>query len=102
MRSVSIRQARGIERRAKAWKTLVATKQADGYTLVDRGSLLTVSDEGKITAHVNHGIDDPPPPLRNEYAIIPTNPAQHDMTYPLAMAYVGYLTGPGQLHISDF
>ena len=82
--------------------TLVTAVQTDGYTLTDRGTFLTVIDEGELAAHVDRGIDDPPPLLRNEYAIIPTNPARHDVTYPLAMAYVGYLTGPGQSRISDF
>ncbi len=82
--------------------TLVAAGQAGAYTLTDRGTFLTVSDEGVLAAHVDHGIDDPPRLLRNEYAIIPVNPARHDVAYPLAMAYVGYLTGPGQSRIGGF
>lgn len=82
--------------------TLVAAGQASAYTLTDRGTFLTVVDDGGLAAHVDRGIDDPPPLLRNEYAIVPTNPSRHDVAYPLAMGYVGYLTGPGQARIRDF
>jgi tungstate transport system substrate-binding protein len=81
--------------------TLAAAAQTDAYTLSDRGTFLNVAGE-TLAAHVNHGIEQPPPLLRNEYAVIPTNPARHDVAYPLAMAFVGYLTGPGQDDIAEF
>jgi tungstate transport system substrate-binding protein len=56
----------------------------------------------RLAAHVDRGVDDPPPLLRNEYAVIPANPARGDVAYALAMACVGYLTGPGQPRIASF
>lgn len=82
--------------------TLVAATRAGAYTLTDRGSFLSVSTDGNLVRHVDHGIDDPPPLLRNEYAVIPVNPARHDVAYQFAIACVGYLTGPGQSRIEDF
>lgn len=82
--------------------TLVATQQQGAYTLTDRGTFLTVQDEGALAAHVDRGIEDPPELLRNDYAVIPTNPARHDVAYPLAMAFVGYLTGPARSRIREF
>lgn len=82
--------------------TLITAEQSNAYTLTDRGTFLAVSTDGDLDRHVDSGIDDPPRLLRNEYAIIPVNPARHDVAYPLAMSYVGYLTGPGQSQIEDF
>lgn len=82
--------------------TLVMAAQAGAYTLTDRGTFRTVVDDGGLAAHVDRGIADPPPLLRNEYAIVLTNPARHDVAYPLAMGYAGYLTGPGQARIDEF
>lgn len=82
--------------------TLVTAKQAGAYTLTDRGTFLTVSNSGALVPHIDRGIDDPPPLLRNEYGIIPVNPARHDVGYSLALAYTGYLTGVGQSHIEEF
>jgi tungstate transport system substrate-binding protein len=82
--------------------TLIAARRSNAYTLVDRGTFLAVSADGGLARHVDFGIDDPPPLLRNEYAVIPVNPARHDVAYPLAMSYVGYLTGPGQSRIEGF
>lgn len=83
-------------------KTLVAAAQVGAYTLTDRGSFLAVATDGPLARHVDRGLDDPPPLLRNEYAVIPVNPANNDVAYQLAMAYVGYLTGPGQSRIETF
>lgn len=80
--------------------TLVAAAETGAYTLVDRGTFLNV-DQG-LAALVDRGVDDPPPLLRNEYAVIPTNPATSDAAYALAMAFVGHLTGPGQSTIREF
>ena len=82
--------------------TLIAAGRSGAYTLVDRGTFLAVSGDGALARHVDFGIDDPPTLLRNEYAIIPVNPARRDVAYPLAMSYVGYLTGPGQSRIEEF
>jgi tungstate transport system substrate-binding protein len=81
--------------------TLAMAAQSGSYTLTDRGTFLNVDADG-LTAHVARGIADPPPLLRNEYAAIPVNPARHDVAYPLAMAFLGYVTGPGQDRIEEF
>lgn len=82
--------------------TLTMAAEVGGYTLTERGSFLTVETDGALVAHVDRGIDDPPPLLRNEYAVIPVNPARHDVAYTLAMAYVGHVTGTGQDRIGEF
>ncbi len=82
--------------------TLVAAEQASAYTLTDRGTFLNVSSSGPLAIHLAGGLDDPPTLLRNEYAVIPVNPARHETAYALAMAFVGYLTGEGQAVIGDF
>ncbi|MFW5938853.1 MAG: substrate-binding domain-containing protein [Halolamina sp.] len=81
--------------------TLAIAGGMGAYTLTDRGTFLTVEPDS-LEPHVTGGIDDPPTLLRNGYAVIPTNPARHDVAYPLAMAFVGYLTGPGQATIDEF
>lgn len=81
--------------------TLVTAAQTNAYTLTDRGTFLNVVDGG-LVAHVDRGIRNPPPLLRNEYGVIPVNPAGNDTEYQLAMAYVGYVTGPGQDRIEEF
>ena len=75
--------------------TLILAGETEAYTLTERGTFLNVADDS-LVAHVSSGIEDPPPLLRNEYGIIPVNPARHDTAYALAMAFVGYVTGPGR------
>ncbi len=83
--------------------TLTAAARVGAYTLSDRGSFLTVRDGGDLVGHVDTGLDDPPALLRNEYAVIPVNPARHDVAYASAMALVGYLTSSaGQSRVDDF
>lgn len=82
--------------------TLVTAEQSGAYTLSDRGTFLAVSNDGGLVRHVTAGIEDPPPLLRNEYAVIPVDPARRDVTYQLALAYVGYRTGPAQAEIDRF
>lgn len=82
--------------------TLHTAAQTGAYTLTDRGTFLAVGVDGTLERHVASDIDDPPPRLRNEYAVIPSNPARHDVAYQLAFAYVGFLTGPGRDLIEDF
>jgi tungstate transport system substrate-binding protein len=81
--------------------TLTIAEQMGAYTLTDRGTFLTVR-EGSLTPHVDRGIEDPPELLRNAYAVIPTNPARHDVSYPLGMAFLGHLTGPARSTIEQF
>lgn len=81
--------------------TLATARELDAYTLTDRGTFLATQG-GDLVALVDRGLDDPPALLRNEYATLATNPATHDVAYPLAMAFEGYLTGPGQAQIGTF
>ncbi len=81
--------------------TLSAARELGAYTLTDRGTFLATRT-GDLRPHVDRGLADPPALLRNEYAAIATNPAEHDVAYPLAMAFIGYLTGPAQAAIAEF
>jgi len=81
--------------------TLVAASEAGAYTLTDRGAFYN-TEADRLAGHVDRGLEDPPALLRNEYAVIPTNPARHDTAYALAMAFAGYLTGPAQSRIAAF
>lgn len=82
--------------------TLAVARQLDAYTLTDRGTFLATRTGSDLAVLVDRGLDDPPALLRNEYATIATNPARHDVAYPLAMAFEGFLTGPGQDRIEAF
>jgi tungstate transport system substrate-binding protein len=82
--------------------TLTTADQAGAYTLTDRATFLTLRPDLDLVAHVDRGIADPPPLLRNQYGVVPVNPARHDVAYLLAMAYVGYLTGPAQAIVRGF
>lgn len=82
--------------------TLEAARQLNAYTLTDRGTFLATQADGGLVALVDRGLDDPPALLRNDYATIVTNPARHEVAYPLAMAFVGHVTGPGQDRIREF
>ncbi|MDZ7702243.1 MAG: hypothetical protein U5J98_09400 [Halobacteriales archaeon] len=81
--------------------TLNAARELGAYTLSDRGTFLATRT-GDLEAHVDRGLEAPPALLRNEYATIATNPAEHEVDYPLAMAFIGHLTGPAQSVIGGF
>lgn len=83
-------------------QTLEAARQLGAYTLTDRGTFLATENDDELTPLVDRGLASPPPLLRNQYATIATNPAHHDVAYPLAMAFMGYVTGPGQRRIREF
>lgn len=72
----------------------MATEQ-NGYTLVDRGTFLSMSSEIDLTILVQGPIKGGPERLANPYGVIAVNPEVHEnVNYDLAMAYIGYLTGP--------
>ncbi|MFB6360423.1 MAG: substrate-binding domain-containing protein [Halobacteriales archaeon] len=81
--------------------TLSTARKLGAYTLTDRGTFLATRT-GALAPLVNYGLEDPPPALRNEYAALATNPARNDTAYSLAMAFIGYLTGPAQERIREF
>lgn len=82
--------------------TLSIAAEFGGYTLADRGTFLNTDVADALAPLLDRGIEDPPPLLRNEYAVIPVNPARHDAAYVLALSYVGFITGPGQSRIDSF
>ncbi|WP_049915843.1 substrate-binding domain-containing protein [Haloferax mucosum] len=83
--------------------TLRQASRRGAYTLVDRGTNHVMADSTSLSAFVEGPLGGGPDVLRNDYAVIPTNPARHDVNYSLAMAYVGYLTGrEGQSIIREF
>jgi len=82
-------------------ETLTLAAETGAYTLCDRGTYLNVAGD-RLEPHVDRGIESPPGLLRNEYGVIPVDPARHDVAYPPAMALVGYLTGLGQSRIGEF
>ena len=74
------------------------------YALADRGTYRSMMDELDLVVHVQGSLEGGPALLRNPYGAIATNPANHDdIKYSLAMAFVGFLTGPrGQTLIADY
>lgn len=83
---------------------LLNADQQGGYTLADRGTYLSMQDEIDLEIHVQGPIEGGPELLENPYGIVAVNPAVHDnVEYDLAMAYIGYITGPeGQELIENF
>jgi tungstate transport system substrate-binding protein len=72
----------------------VADEQG-AYTLSDRGTYLSQRSEVDLSLLVQGPIDGGPAILANPYGVMAVNPAVHDsVNYDLAMAYIGYLTGP--------
>jgi tungstate transport system substrate-binding protein len=84
--------------------TLVQANRAGGYTLADRGTVLSMAAELDLAIHVQGPLEGGPPILKNPYGVIPVNPAVHDgVNYQAAMAYVGFLTSPqGQSAIANY
>ncbi len=83
--------------------TLRQASRRDAYTLVDRGTFSVMADENTLVAYVEGPLGDGPEILRNDYGVIVSNPALHDVNYMGSMAYVGFLTGPvGQSIIRAF
>jgi len=74
------------------------------YTLSDRGTYISMQSNLSLTILVQGPIEDGPELLANPYGVIAVNPAVHDhVNYDLAMAYIGYITGPeGQQVIEDY
>ncbi|SFG62511.1 tungstate transport system substrate-binding protein [Halopelagius inordinatus] len=84
--------------------TLVQASQSGAYTLADRGTYLSMQSEIDLVIHVQGPLKDGPTILKNPYGVIPVNPAKYDdVNYQLAMAYVGFITGPeGQDLIDNY
>ncbi len=88
-------------------ETLLTANELGAYTLVDRGTYLSMRDQlpnlvilvGGETIKQN-----PDQTLRNPYGIIQVNPAQHaGINSELATAFVEWITSPDvQQHIGEF
>ncbi|QFU83992.1 substrate-binding domain-containing protein [Natronorubrum aibiense] len=74
------------------------------YTLSDRGTYLSMQGNTDLEIHVQGPVEGGPESLMNPYGIVAVNPAVHDhVNYDLAMAYIGYITGPdGQDIIKNY
>lgn len=69
--------------------------QQGAYTLSDRGTYLSQRSELQLTILLQGPLEGGPDRLANPYGIIAVNPAVHgSVNYDLAMAYIGFLTGP--------
>ena len=67
--------------------------QTPGYTLVDRGTFLSMRSELELEILVDGPIEGGPELLANPYGIVAVNPAVHEhVNYDLAMSYIGFLT----------
>ena len=74
---------------------LNVANQQDAYTLSDRGTYLDMRDETDLEVHVEGPLEGGPELLANPYGVVAVNPAVHDnVAYDLALAYIGYVTGP--------
>lgn len=84
--------------------TLVQASQTGAYTLADRGTYLSMTDEIDLVIHVQGPLEGGPVILKNPYGVMAVNPARYpDVNYQAAMAYVGFLTGPkGQSMIANY
>lgn len=83
--------------------TLRQAGRRGAYTLTDRGTYRVFREETDLEVFVEGPLGGGAELLRNEYGVIPVNPAEHDVRYELAMLYVGFLTGPtGQRLVGEF
>lgn len=74
----------------------------DGYTLADRGTVISMRSELDLEILLEGPLEGGPEKLANPYGIMAVNPAVHDhVAYDLAMAYIGFFTGPAGQEIVD-
>ncbi|AXR78505.1 substrate-binding domain-containing protein [Natrarchaeobaculum sulfurireducens] len=85
-------------------EVVIQTGQRGGYTLADRGTYLSMSNESDLEIHVEGPVEDGPEILANPYGIFAINPEIHDtVDYGLAMAYIGFITSlEGQAIIEGY
>jgi tungstate transport system substrate-binding protein len=75
--------------------TLVQADQSGAYTLADRGTYLSMTDETDLVIHVQGPLKGGPVILKNPYGVMAVNPGKYDdLNYQAALAYIGYLTSP--------
>ncbi|WP_265109546.1 substrate-binding domain-containing protein [Halosolutus halophilus] len=84
-------------------EVLVQANEQGAYTLADRGTYLSMQSNIDLEIHVQGPVEGGPELLMNPYGIVAVNPAVHDVNYDLALAYIGYITGPeGQSIIENY
>jgi len=72
---------------------ITQTGQSQGYTLSDRGTYLSMSNETDLEIHVEGPVEGGSELLANPYGVFAINPAVHEnVNYDLAMAYIGFIT----------
>ena len=83
---------------------LTHADQTDAYALADRSTVISMQSDLTLDVVVEGPIEGGSERLANPYGIVAVNPGVHDhVEYDLAMAYIGYLTGPaGQTIIEEF
>ncbi|WP_331234686.1 substrate-binding domain-containing protein [Natronorarus salvus] len=75
--------------------TLNQASQQGAYTLADRGTYISQQGEIELVILVEGPVKGGPEILANPYGVLAANPARfEDRNYDLAMAYLGFLTGP--------
>ncbi|WP_332897247.1 substrate-binding domain-containing protein [Haladaptatus sp. CMSO5] len=84
--------------------TLVQADQSGAYTLADRGTYLSMQADIGLEIMVQGPLKGGPEILKNPYGVIAVNPAKYpDVNYAMAMAYIGFITGPeGQSLIENY
>ncbi|ELY48108.1 substrate-binding domain-containing protein [Natronorubrum sulfidifaciens] len=85
-------------------EALNRASELDAYTLSDRGTYLSMHGNITLEILVQGPVEDGPESLMNPYGIVAVNPDAHDhVNYDLALAYIGYITGPeGQEIIENY
>ncbi|KTG10154.1 molybdenum transporter [Haloprofundus marisrubri] len=73
--------------------TLRQAGQRGAYALSDRGTYRVTAGETGLVVHLAGPLSGGSERLRNDYGVVLTNPARHDVNYELATAYLGFLTG---------
>ncbi|MCU4753338.1 substrate-binding domain-containing protein [Halobacteria archaeon AArc-curdl1] len=76
-------------------EVLTQADQQGAYTLADRGTYLSMRSDIGLEILVEGPVEGGPEALMNPYGIVAVNPAVHEnVSYDLAMAYIGFITGP--------
>ncbi len=85
-------------------EVLNQANQTPGYTLADRGTVISQRSTLDISIRVEGSIEDGSELLANPYGIIAVNPEVHEnVNYDLAMSYIGFITSrDGQRIIADY
>ncbi len=85
-------------------EVLNQANQTPGYTLADRGTVISQQSTLDISTRVEGPIEDGPELLANPYGIVAVNPEVHEnVNYDLAMSYIGFITSrDGQRIIADY